>query len=339
MNKEKDIVSKIGFLLKDKPFLKWLNSTNQEDKSLLEEELKIKHPENNIIADAEQVAKGFHFKKVESSDQQVHDSWDAFTQKLEMNSNSSKRRIHPIRRRLIRIAAAILLLVIGAWGFQTYFSTAKMIVEKTDFGETKTITLPDGSSIILNTNSSITYRSDFLKQKNRSVKLEGEAYFEVTKQPSETSFIVQMPDVDIKVIGTAFNCNSKRSRSIISLSQGNIQLIKDKNTQQHLIAGQTAWLSKDKKQFQIIQHQTNYWTSWITQEWAFGEGIAMSEVLQRIQETFGLSYEVKDVSILKKKASGDVSIESKEVLFEALSILLDVEIVQKNNQIILTHRE
>ncbi|MBO9151505.1 FecR family protein [Chitinophaga sp. GCM10012297] len=66
-----------------------------------------------------------------------------------------------------------------------------------------TITLPDGSRVWLNASSSLRYPTVF-NGKGRVVELQGEAYFEVAKQPGQ-SFVVKVDEMEVKVLGTHFN--------------------------------------------------------------------------------------------------------------------------------------
>ena len=80
------------------------------------------------------------------------------------------------------------------------------LIVKTERGEKSTIILPDGTNVILNSSSRLKYSNDYGK-KNRSVDLEGEAYFDVTRD-TKKEFIVHTNNLDIKVIGTSFNISS-----------------------------------------------------------------------------------------------------------------------------------
>ena len=68
------------------------------------------------------------------------------------------------------------------------------------------LTLMDGTKVCLNSNSKLKYPSEF-GSGNRYVQLEGEAYFEVAKDPDHP-FVVDVNNMQIKVLGTAFNVNA-----------------------------------------------------------------------------------------------------------------------------------
>ena len=94
-----------------------------------------------------------------------------------------------------RAAAILFIPLLIAFAIQNFTPSptevAQMIEVKTNPGMTTTVDLPDGTKVYLNSESSLTYPSFFSKDK-RDVKLTGEAFFEVQKDP-EHRFIVSGP--------------------------------------------------------------------------------------------------------------------------------------------------
>ncbi|MBA4167668.1 MAG: FecR family protein [Chitinophagaceae bacterium] len=86
--------------------------------------------------------------------------------------------------------------------------------------------LPDSSSVWLNSESRLVYNCNF-NEKIREVELEGEAFFEVAKDPRRP-FIVHTSNIDIKVLGTSFNVKSyPREKTIeATLIRGSIEVVK-----------------------------------------------------------------------------------------------------------------
>ena len=77
-------------------------------------------------------------------------------------------------------------------------------------GQCVNLTLPDGSSIWLNAQTTIQYPVSFNKHE-RKIKLDGEAYFEVAKD-KKRPFIVNTKDCSVEVLGTKFNVDAYFSR-------------------------------------------------------------------------------------------------------------------------------
>lgn len=142
-------------------------------------------------------------------------------------SETTQKRSHiftPVR--LLKLTAiSILLVFIGSLLKVNY--QPDILVYKTQSDEQKQIVLPEGSEVILNEQSRLTFFKNWRATHDRIVKLEGEAYFSVKKrhyQGKKAKFTVQTPDVSIEVLGTEFNVNTKEDLTRVVLNSGKIQL-------------------------------------------------------------------------------------------------------------------
>lgn len=91
-------------------------------------------------------------------------------------------------------------------------------------GQKNQILLPDGTHIWLNSESEISYTSNF-NQSNRSIKLKGEAFFDVKKN-EYLPFNVEVDSINIQVLGTAFNVSAYADDPNIkvSLERGKVEV-------------------------------------------------------------------------------------------------------------------
>src|SRR5688572_19765465 len=127
-----------------------------------------------------------------------------------------------------RIAAGILIIVGITWFTSSILNketTEPEILSIASVNEVKKDTLPDGSVATLNKHSVLTYPSSF-KGKSRKVKLEGEAFFNV-KSNKEKPFIIDVNDVQVKVVGTSFNVKSNNGVIEVIVETGIVQVTKD----------------------------------------------------------------------------------------------------------------
>ncbi|MCL1934018.1 MAG: DUF4974 domain-containing protein [Candidatus Azobacteroides sp.] len=122
--------------------------------------------------------------------------------------------------------AAILLPVVIIFSLYLYLKPQKpesfeVIADK---GEKADLTLTEGSTVSLNSDSKVMYGTDYNK-KDRVLKLEGEAYFDVRYNP-EKPFIVECEDLKIRVSGTSFDIKAYEDEDNISivLNSGKIRL-------------------------------------------------------------------------------------------------------------------
>ncbi len=109
-------------------------------------------------------------------------------------------------------------------------------------GNRTKIVLPDGSQVWLNAGSNLDYNNENFNKNIREVSLNGEAYFDVTKN-AEKPFIIHTKKMDIRVIGTAFNVRSYNNEKTAeaALIRGSIEVtLKDR-------MGQTLTLNPNEK--------------------------------------------------------------------------------------------
>ena len=131
---------------------------------------------------------------------------------VERSLRQFKRRMHagrriPLRRVTVRIAAAaVIAAVLLAGGFTTVSLSKRLaqpVTVVTQLGERSQVVLPDGTKVWLNSSSSVEYVAPFFSRQRR-VKMEGEAYFEV-EHDRRAPFVVSTNGLDIEVLGTRFN--------------------------------------------------------------------------------------------------------------------------------------
>lgn len=108
------------------------------------------------------------------------------------------------------------------------------------------LVLPDGTKVFLNSDSKISYPSKFVGT-SREVRLEGEAYFEVSHN-REKPFIVTTKEGGIKVLGTKFNVKAYADMkdNLVSLLEGSVQL-SNQFSNTLLKPGEMAVMRKDAK--------------------------------------------------------------------------------------------
>ena len=131
---------------------------------------------------------------------------------VERSLRQFKRRMHAgrrisLRRIAVRIAAAaVIAAVLLAGGLTTVLLSKRLaqpVTVVTQLGERSQVVLPDGTKVWLNSSSSVEYVAPFFSRQRR-VKMEGEAYFEV-EHDRRAPFVVSTNGLDIEVLGTRFN--------------------------------------------------------------------------------------------------------------------------------------
>lgn len=159
-------------------------------------------------------------------------------------------------RHWMRYAAIIGVVLLTGAGVGYWIqkpASQEMLVASAD-DAVRTVVLPDGTKVWLNHLATLTYPRQFADNE-RSVHLEGEAYFEVTKN-RQKPFIVESEAMRVRVLGTTFNFKSSQSCRLAeaSLIEGEIE-VKGKNEEGMIVLapGQKAELNKSTGRLQVKQ--------------------------------------------------------------------------------------
>jgi transmembrane sensor len=148
--------------------------------------------------------------------------------------------LEPVRRnkKIVRFVFAAASVIVLAFIGSTFFFKSSPVVRETvieqpavaentliDFSGKQLVHLPDGSTVLLNDNSSLKYDQSTFDTKTREVTLIGEAFFDI-KHNEEKPFIVHTGKVQTKVLGTAFNINARNSSNDIevTVARGKVQV-------------------------------------------------------------------------------------------------------------------
>lgn len=157
--------------------------------------------------------------------------WDQLSQHLHTKKVPQiKKRIHfglPAVWWKVAVAVILVLAIASSTfyvGRKSVFDTVQQLSYSTYGGKSKLI-LPDGTEVWLHGSTTISYPSIFSGPK-RKVFLSGEAYFQVTKDPSKPFIVDVLDQLQVKVLGTKFNilaCPGDEN-VIVSLNEGMVQL-------------------------------------------------------------------------------------------------------------------
>ena len=125
-----------------------------------------------------------------------------------------------LMNRIARVAAILLLPVFVVLTIYLYQENGRMASEEmivsTGKGERANITLPDGTAVALNSESSLTYTPRVFNKDKRQIRFEGEGYFQVAKN-RDCPFLIDAEGLSVEVLGTTFNLDVRRSEKTAEL--------------------------------------------------------------------------------------------------------------------------
>lgn len=202
-----------------------------------------------------------------------------------------KENSRTIRMNPWKWAAAIVLPICIA--FFTYYlidssqTVGAPFIVKADKGDKATIELPDGTNVVLNSASQLSYLNNF-GENVRRVQLNGEAYFKVAHD-EKRAFIVQVGDLEVKVLGTSFNVSAYEDTKDVTvvLLEGKVGVYAQKMS--HIMKpGDKIEYNKATHKITATQvHPSDYI------EWTKGNIYFEKESLENIMKTLSRIYDVE----------------------------------------------
>ncbi len=223
--------------------------------------------------------------------------------KLNDKINTEKVVSMPSRRRWWVAAAAVLLLAGGAfWWFNNALSPTEKWVEIHSNDSLKDVKLPDGSTVTLNKNTTLAYLEDFNTNESRTVKMTGEAFFQVVRITKP--FIVQTKRADVRVLGTSFNVKSDIEATQVTVASGKVAVSSKVNPQRvTLKRGEKATATKAGTLEKSIAKTFND-LAWKTRRLDF-DATPLNEVFANLESFFNIKI---DATQLKENCTytGDV---------------------------------
>ena len=228
------------------------------------------------------------------------------------------------------IAAACLLLLAGL-GIG-YLRMARHSELRTAYGEIRTNQLPDGTEVVVNADSKLTYSTGWQDGKDREVWLAGEAFFHVSKTPLKSRFVVHTDHFDIIVTGTQFNVVNRQGETNIMLKEGSVILHTDEGKELKMIPGDfVEYHSTLLEKKQVKNDSVLAWK----EHKLFFDNTPVRELVKIIREHYGVTVQLAGDSIGDKTISGILPNDNLEVLLQTLEATSDFEVVREGNNILI----
>lgn len=243
---------------------------------------------------------------------------------------------HPFFRSL-SVAAALALVLGAAYATRTYWLYERLTAP---YGQTRTLALADGSEVTLNAHSSVRVPRWLAYADRREVWLDGEAYFSVNRTPDRRSFIVHTANLDVQVLGTRFNVNTRRGQTQVVLNEGKVQLMARAATGAArarpivMQPGETAALAPGDTAFRKTVVPTAPATAWRDRRLVFDE-TPLSQVAQTIEDYYGIKVVIGNRSLARRELTGTLPNNDLSVVLKTLSVSYNLAVVREPNRIIL----
>lgn len=319
----------------------WINS--RESKKELEE-LYEKYDESYELnaKTSEKIKEGILSKiGIGKSENENHQA----AKRLEEN-----RKFFSSNRKWIRIAVASIascLLLIGLWNFEILSigpseglseNTFTYLERNVGKGEKLTIKLEDGSEVKLNSGSSIRFPEKFTNEK-REVFLEGEAFFNVTPDPSRP-FIVHTKSLQTRVLGTSFIVkeDALNKEGSVAVLTGKVQVsIQDSlaaSASEKFYLEPMDAVSFDSNDASLKKSRVNYDDvfSWKDNVISFRDA-SFQEIKTKLEIWYGVEFEVSKDFLTKQDYTGKFENQTLEEVLMGLSFVYDFDFEINENKV------
>jgi transmembrane sensor len=202
-------------------------------------------------------------------------------------------------------------------------------------GQKSIVFLPDSTQVWLNSGSSLSYSNNF-GDKDRTVTLKGEAFFDVTKKQN-LRFIVQAGAVNVVVRGTAFNVKTYEADQTISVSlQRGMVDVTDSAKNKSIVVlrpGERVTVNKSNLDSKVEPCDADIDAIWRLEKLKF-EGADISEVAVKLARWYGVEIEVRDSNQFQKYWF-TVKGESLTEILRSINELHPIKYSITNNKVVI----
>ena len=250
--------------------------------------------------------------------------WERLIQEIEIHQGETEDFIPEKRgsywtswidillKRRLPLAYGLIILILSPLVYDAFSKKQEI----TNTAEEKSVLLADGTEVILNSESELTYNRNYNKY-NRSVHLVGEAYFNVKK--GNIPFNVLTPHGKISVLGTSFNIRTRNDGFEVGVNDGEVQ-VSNENSLLHLSKGQLIDVKSEFISSNILQIPTDQYPDWLNQKFYCNETTLESLCLE-IERTFDIKINFTNPNLKSLTITGLIEASDLDNVLQTVSIL------------------
>ena len=235
---------------------------------------------------------------------------------------------------LMRVAAVVALLVVGAvvvsqyWGTSAGGTSAGATAQKiiTEPGQRATVRLGDGTRVTLNVESQLEVPPSF-NQTTRTVELQGEAYFDVV-EASDQPFVIRSGNARVEVLGTKFGVQSYSSdRVSVVVEEGSVVMASRSSPQVpevQLGTGEMGQLTDPASRIDVSTTNIEDYLGWRNGQLVFRE-TRLSEVVSTLERWYNIEGEIQEESLRDLRLTARLKSQSLSDVLSVIAVSLGIE--------------
>jgi transmembrane sensor len=226
----------------------------------------------------------------------IDKAWMKVSNKITTVAEEKERiTVRPLLPLFLRVAASVIIVFGLGWAGFRMVAAEKVTIATADSEKNINISLPDGSRVWLNRNSSLTYPSKF-SHGDRKVTLTGEAFFDITRDESKP-FIIDAGKAKVKVLGTSFNVITNNGNNEVEVLVASGSVLVTSNNGEKSVTLKPGFVGKvsDSKSTSEFNSNTNY-MSWNTEKLSYN-GQTLRTVFEDLRRAYGIDIKANDPAI------------------------------------------
>jgi len=232
----------------------------------------------------------------------------------------------------LTLIAMITYFIINKSGSPQY---AMMHEIRTEIGQTKNITLPDGSSAVLNGGSYLRYPVQF-ENKERNLFIEGEVYFNVAKN-NRKPFLVETEKVTVKVHGTGFvfKAYPEDATYEVSVKEGKVTFFTNENSAERINLStlqKGIFFKSTGKISKTVAQAADF--AWLDKTLIF-DNTPLSEAIKQIERLYGINFKKDDLDLSNCNISASFKDESLQEVLESIGLISDLTFTESDGVVLV----
>lgn len=194
------------------------------------------------------------------------------------------------------------------------------------------LTLPDGTGVMINADSKLSIPEEFTGRERR-VRLEGEALFQVTKD-TERPFVVETGSGEVKVLGTVFNLNAYLDEEFVqtTLVSGKVAFqAKGMKVAQVIVPGEQVTYDKYTRESRVMKVNPATYTAWTEGKWII-EGERLENIMKQLSRWYDVTVFYQNPEAKNLIFTGDLE------KYAVCGVVLDIIAMTTNVEFVVNDR-
>lgn len=219
------------------------------------------------------------------TDEQADRIFDSIIARDPVSRPKTKQRLAWLAAASVLLIFSVLLLTKNPFTISGSKSQSVALVTVSTKSSHQLIRLPDGSTVVLNNNSTLVYPEKFTGN-TREVKLTGEGYFDI-RHSKEQTFIVHTGKIRTTVLGTAFNIRAYRSdpKVNVTVTRGRVRVSTEHQMLADLRPDQQVTYRKDLARAETVKTKALEAIEWQSRD-LFFDDVTMKEAALLLEQRF-----------------------------------------------------